>query len=712
MTQRSVASQPDNGTTTTVAELAQRAQMKRNGDEWHGAHPTGNGATKDGFILNDDGTAYDRPTQTRYTSAQVAELFGIAPDEYQPVRDWRDRNGHTPSPEPTAPPVTPATPEQRGITPETLKSFGVSRVQGAKPNRDGWKYPTHHADGKQGRARFKNARAKIGDEIKYQWWKGGDGQNPDGYNLNRIPDDAREVWIVGGEPDVWAMSQNGFDAVCTFGETQGAAALVAALKARRVQVLQIALDNDTAGEKGAAEIAHECQKQNQNFTLRKFEGARGFDVCDQFAHADFDREKFRAAMLDLPEIAADESSETEADKRPNPFTAHRRSLAEIFVRPRPLWLIDGLLLEFGYSAFTGTYGTFKSFALLDMGLCIATGKDYHGRKVKQGTVVYVVAEGAYTTADRAKAWLIRHQLDAPENFHVIEIPAQIGEAAICELFIESIAELQPVFVILDTLTKCNVGADENSSRDMGLFTHGMQEVASRLKCHVIAVHHNGKNGDARGSNALPSNVDTHITVRANEGKVITIVCEKTKVAPFEKFSLIGRVVELGELDEHGHKITSLVFETTDAPPVEAVERADATRKKVLQVLAGMPEGARATAWQNECERLCIVKGSRFYDYRDELVTGGQVALSNRVYSVSTPITPITPNRSESEPEKYSDYSDDVITSEQSELMAGLSNGSEKPDGTLPEMPPEPAKTNIKAQSEPYAQTNADDGEEF
>jgi hypothetical protein len=305
------------------------------------------------------------------------------------------------------------------------------------------------------------------------------------------------------------------------------------------------------------------------------------------------------------------------------------SLKEIFARPRPDWLVRGLLIEQGYSALTGGYGTFKSFIALDMGLCIATGKAWQGREVKQGAVVYVVAEGNYTTPDRAKAWLIRHQLPIPENFHVLEMPVQIGDPVICARFIEEISELNPLFIVLDTLAKCNVGKDENSSTDMGLFTDGMEKCSRELKAQVMAIHHNNKQGGSRGSNSLPSNVDTHITIKATAGRVATIECEKQKVAPFEAFSLVGRVVDLGEVDEHGDPVTSLIFEPTDKPATASPATITDNERRCLELLPA--SGATSAQWLILADEKGIGR-STFYYCRDALVLKGRVQKDGEVYS--------------------------------------------------------------------------------
>lgn len=191
---------------------------------------------------------------------------------------------------------------ERGLTTKTLRRFRVAVVNSQQWK--GWKYPTHHPDGTEGRPRFKNARAKSETEEKYQWWRGGDGEQPAGYNIHNIPDGTPEVWAVGGEMDVWTMDQNGFIAASTFGETQGAEAFVKALIAKKVGILHIALDADDAGRTGAWDLAESCEDQGLPYTVYQFEGELGHDVNDEFQRQGCDQEAFRAAMLGLAKVDA------------------------------------------------------------------------------------------------------------------------------------------------------------------------------------------------------------------------------------------------------------------------------------------------------------------------------------------------------------------------------------------------------------------------
>lgn len=320
-------------------------------------------------------------------------------------------------------------------------------------------------------------------------------------------------------------------------------------------------------------------------------------------------------------------------------------LADIFNRPKLKHLLQDILLERGTTVITGDYGAYKSFTVLDWMLCIATGKDWHGRPVKQGPVVYIIAEGAYTTEERVKAWMIRYGYkEVPENFYLIERGVQIADAVQRRELVDEIKSINPSVVVLDTLSKCNAGRDENDTGVMTGFNAAMREIADYLNTQVLAVHHNNKQGTGRGSVSVPADADMSITMKASAGRVVTIHCDRSKIAPFDDISLIGRVVELGEFDEFERPVTSLIFEPTGAP--SPMPKADETREKILDILRLTPSGLRASEWQRLVEKEIGCKSSRFYDHRDCLEGEGKIFKKLGVYFASSKNTPITPIHSD------------------------------------------------------------------
>ena len=421
-------------------------------------------------------------------------------------------------------------------------------------------------------------------------------------------------------------------------------------------------DNDTQGQKHVDTVCASCVKvaASVKWMLTDGQPFKG-DICERF-EAGATLDDLAALCKATPEwVPIPQADATPEPKAKQMFP--RLKLREVFNRPRLESLVEGIFLKRGTGVATADYGGFKSFVFgVDIGLSVATGRRWQGRAVKQGTVVYVGAEGAYETEARAKAWLQHHNIrDIPDCFEIIEMPVQVGDSAICAQFISELSGISPALIILDTVAKCNIGRDENDATAMGLFTDGMEKIARELNTFVLAIHHNNKSGTARGSVSLPANVDASITLKRSPGNVVTIRCDRVKGTPFEEFTLIGRVVELPERDEYGKNITSLVFERTDKPNSDSpMSQTDQTRERVWEVLKSHTDGLGSTAWQ----AATGLSNGRFYDYRKDLVESGRVLQNGRTYTAKitelpfTPITPIYSDSEQSEREFYSDHSDD------------------------------------------------------
>ncbi len=641
----------------TVADVAAKLQLKPQPNGKFSGAPEGTGATKDGFVLCPEGNAFSNGGD-KYTSAQVAELAGIDPGQYEPVANFRaargtsnaTSNGH-PAPrakvsssnatpngqetgtssaanEASAPSSTPGsapkskTPAARGITPETLLDFGVEL-----DTRGNWNYPTHFADGTPGRARIKNGR---GTKPKYFWSKDDARPAPPLFGAEKL-DGATDVHFVGGEPDVMAMAAAGVKAVATFGENQGHEAAARELKRLGVERVNIALDNDKAGHNGAAGMAKACEAVGIQSRALDVGGNEKDDVSDLWARCGFDAAKFRAALDALPDLQF-EQPDPEPEKAPR-FNLY--TFAEMAVLPRPNWLIRGLVVEETTSVLSADSGSFKSFIALEMALCVATGTPFHGCEVKRGTVVYVAAEGFYTLFERATAWARRHGIELPTNFYILRAPVNVSDVSAVSDFVAQLTGISPDLIILDTLSQCAAGLNENSNDEMARFVAGMAQVGRELRAHVQTLHHNAKgSGQYRGAVAIKANVDTHISLERPENdtqNTVFVRCEKQRGKPFEPFALRGIEVVLPFVDEFGDEITSLVFEL--AADVAATARRDPKAEKkaetYAQIIAVLSElkadGGKVEKpdWQKAVIDRGICKRAYFYEASKELENAGK-----------------------------------------------------------------------------------------
>jgi len=294
--------------------------------------------------------------------------------------------------------------------------------------------------------------------------------------------------------------------------------------------------------------------------------------------------------------------------------------SELKQLPPPVPLVEGILFRDTLAVLDGDSATYKSFIALDMALSVATGTPWQGRRVRQGAVVYIVAEGLSGMGQRVDAWELRRGHTAPDNCVFVPRAANLtdkGEVqALCE-YIQSLPE-RPALIVIDTLARSIAGAEENSSKDMGLAVEAMDKL--RWVCGgatVLALHHvNKAKGDIRGSSALRGAIDTELKTKKERKGVVTLSCEKQKDAEeFEPITLVGESVSVP-----GGK-SSLVFAQSEAAGAAVqVEILD----DVCSELSGFGDkGATFTQWKQACKRVGISE-STFKRARTALVGNDRV----------------------------------------------------------------------------------------
>ena len=186
----------------------------------------------------------------------------------------------------------------------------------------------------------------------------------------------------------------------------------------------------------------------------------------------------------------------------------------------PEWLIDGMLEANTFSMCFGSPAAGKTFLVLDMALCIASGKPFHDHAVKQGPVFYIAGEGHNGFARRAAAWSKANEISLKglPFFKSSRSIVLTEDESVAELLdtVEAMAQQHgdPQIIVVDTLARAMGTADESSTQAAGGFIMAVDEIRSHYDCTVLAVHHTGhaQKDRARGSSALLGAVDAEFKV--------------------------------------------------------------------------------------------------------------------------------------------------------------------------------------------------------
>jgi len=241
----------------------------------------------------------------------------------------------------------------------------------------------------------------------------------------------------------------------------------------------------------------------------------------------------------------------------------------------PRWRVKGVLPDAELALVIGQSGAGKSFIALDLAFAIAQGVPWRGRRVRQGVVAYVAAEGAGGFRNRLQAYQQHFGLEDVLPFHVLGAAPNLLQKEDVRDLIAAVKALGPVDVVfLDTFAQMTAGGDENSAEDMGRALGHCKALHRACGATIVPVHHLGKDvtKGARGWSGMHAAADAVLEVARGEGAERAMRISKQKdgedgeVLPFR---LEG--VTIGT-DADGDEITSCVVHHVEEATTPGAKR--------------------------------------------------------------------------------------------------------------------------------------------
>ena len=280
------------------------------------------------------------------------------------------------------------------------------------------------------------------------------------------------------------------------------------------------------------------------------------------------------------------------------------------------WLdLDATSLVYGQS------NAGKSFFTLDVAFHVAAGQLWNGCRVTKSNVVYLAAEGGKGFSKRIAA-IAKGNPDLFEaaKGHFCHLPLQLdlhGKDDV-DALLTAIGE-QPVdMLIIDTLAMSFGAGNENDGKDVTQFLSHIAEIRQKLSCHVMLVHHSGKDQGkgARGHSSLRAAVDTEIELTV-EGSIRLATTRKQRDLEGGKVAAFTlNVVTIGE-DHDGDPITSCTVEAQD--PADVKQKKGRTLKGLQQIAhqalidALMNKGRKITTSEHYPSNRQVVSAPIWYD---------------------------------------------------------------------------------------------------
>lgn len=256
---------------------------------------------------------------------------------------------------------------------------------------------------------------------------------------------------------------------------------------------------------------------------------------------------------------------------------------DIVFEPDTQDFVQGTLTKGAMSVVYGESNCGKTFFMSDLAFHIVQGKEWNGKRVEKGNVLYVCMEGAFGLKNRITAYRKEYSVDL--NGFLI-MPCPIDFTAENDGDIEELLKLleqaknalgEISLIVIDTLARAVAGGDENSGQDMGALVRKSDVIRSYTGAHICFIHHSGKDKarGARGHSSLRAAVDTEIEISRMEGADYSNVkiAKQRDMERGEDSQFKLKMIELGK-NRHGEAITSCVVEPYDLKNdmVERIEK--------------------------------------------------------------------------------------------------------------------------------------------
>jgi hypothetical protein len=306
----------------------------------------------------------------------------------------------------------------------------------------------------------------------------------------------------------------------------------------------------------------------------------------------------------------------------------------------PEAVVEGIAWPGAVSVLVGESAAGKTFALLDLAAAVSAGRDWHGRRARQSSVVYFGFEGDVRLRLRALRDVAGHSL---ENVFIVsagdtlspttdrerdEVPSRGELAAARDLdeigkFIEAREAPSLGLVIIDTV-RASLAGSEDSSESVSAYLRAVRRLLTHAPgAAALLAHHSGWQDSAetrrkreRGSSAFRGNVDASFYLEVTDLNQVTgqacLALSTLKVRDGElapPLRLIRQPVTIpGIVDQWGEPATTCLISADRRTREEReAEEAKATEAELLKldlrilgIVAHRPDltsktGIRATA---------------------------------------------------------------------------------------------------------------------
>jgi hypothetical protein len=305
------------------------------------------------------------------------------------------------------------------------------------------------------------------------------------------------------------------------------------------------------------------------------------------------------------------------------------------------YLVKGLIPRVGLTVVWGPPKSGKSFWTFDVVMHVALDREYRGRRVHHGAVVYCAFEGQTGMEARCAAFAQRFLAEDRERvpFFIEPVTLDLVKDAseLAGAIRLTLGDVIPVAIVLDTLNRSLRGS-ESSDEDMSAYVRAADMLREAFECAVIIVHHCGVDGSRpRGHTSLTGAADAQLSVNRDAAENIVVTVECAKDGP-QGDSVVSRLVQIVVgVDEDGEDINSCIVLPVEASaPVLAEPRMTKNQRTLFDLLHRAGSGGLTLEEWNAKARevgIGVNRKADLYDIRSSLMAKRLVRQSGERWHV-------------------------------------------------------------------------------
>lgn len=231
------------------------------------------------------------------------------------------------------------------------------------------------------------------------------------------------------------------------------------------------------------------------------------------------------------------------------------------------WVVDGLFEKGTINMIYARPNAGKSTIAAGIGMSVACGVDWAGRKTSKGRVVFLVAEGMNGFLRRQKAWIKECGTEPDLGYVFVQEQTSIKiDSSDIEDFKIAFEEVGGVSMIVVDTRRGWMSGRENESDDMARFYSSLRLIAGDA-C-VLVLHHESKDGGPRGSSAELGDVDSAARVENRKGMLkLKFTKMRDDDLPKDTHFRMSSVY-LDEVDNNGNVVSVAFAKHTEAPVIQ------------------------------------------------------------------------------------------------------------------------------------------------